>query len=99
MYKLNTSGVTRLADNASIPAAIGNSDYVEYLEWAKTNTAEPQFTAAEILANTKRDTNALINAQLASANLLIIDALVDNDGQKIAAHKVAQALLRAGLIV
>ena len=33
--------VYRLSDGASIPFDPDNTDYQEYLEWAKTNTAEP----------------------------------------------------------
>ena len=32
--------IIRLSDNASIPKDEANIDYQEYLEWAKTNTAE-----------------------------------------------------------
>ena len=32
--------VIRKADNAYIPFDEANTDYQEYLEWAKTNTAE-----------------------------------------------------------
>jgi uncharacterized short protein YbdD (DUF466 family) len=32
--------ILRKADNALIPMVVGNRDYDEYLEWAKTNTAE-----------------------------------------------------------
>ena len=31
----------RTADDRFIPIAEDNTDYQEYLEWAKTNTAEP----------------------------------------------------------
>ncbi len=42
MYKLNTSGITRLADNASIPADLANTDYAAYLLWlAEGNTPIP----------------------------------------------------------
>jgi len=34
------TSVMRLSDEASIPFDEGNTDYQEYLEWAKTNTAE-----------------------------------------------------------
>ena len=43
MYKLNQNStqITRLSDNASIPADSANSDYAEYLEWLEEgNTAE-----------------------------------------------------------
>jgi len=41
-YKLNTSGVTRIADGASIPADPANTDYAEYLLWlSEGNTPEP----------------------------------------------------------
>ena len=32
--------IKRKSDNASIPIDEANTDYQEYLEWAKTNTAE-----------------------------------------------------------
>jgi len=42
MYKLNTSGITRLANNASIPNDPANTDYAAYLLWlSKGNTPEP----------------------------------------------------------
>jgi len=34
------TSVMRLSDEASIPFDEANTDYQEYLEWAKTNTAE-----------------------------------------------------------
>jgi len=34
MYKLtNSTSITRLSDNASIPAAPANTDYANYLQW------------------------------------------------------------------
>ena len=33
--------VRRTTDNAQIPFDEGNIDYQEYLEWSKTNTADP----------------------------------------------------------
>ena len=43
MYKLTTStSITRLADNASIPADPANTDYAAYLIWlSEGNTPEP----------------------------------------------------------
>ena len=42
MYKLNIQGVTRISDNASIPADIQNTDYAEYLQWlSEGNTPDP----------------------------------------------------------
>jgi hypothetical protein len=42
-YKLTTStSITRLSDNASIPADEANTDYVAYLQWlSEGNTPEP----------------------------------------------------------
>ena len=37
---LITDKVLRLSDNAGIPFDDNNTDYQEYLEWAKTNTTE-----------------------------------------------------------
>ena len=47
IYKLVNNPITgelvniRTADDRFIPIAEDNADYQEYLEWAKTNTAEP----------------------------------------------------------
>ena len=43
MYKLNQNStqITRLSDNASIPADQQNTDYADYLQWLEEgNTAE-----------------------------------------------------------
>jgi len=39
---LITDKVLRLSDNAVIPFDDNNTDYQEYLEWAKTNTTETE---------------------------------------------------------
>jgi hypothetical protein len=38
---VRTDCILRKSDNALIPFDEGNIDYQEYLEWAKTNTADP----------------------------------------------------------
>lgn len=35
------TGVLRLEDNVFIPIATDNKDYLDYVEWAKTNTTQP----------------------------------------------------------
>ncbi len=62
-----------------------------YLD-AKTTKTYVQ-TPAEV----KAAANAPILAQMAAADLQIIRALVEGDAARIAAHKTAQALLRAEL--
>ena len=34
------TGVLRIEDNAFIPVATDNKDYLDYVEWAKTNTTQ-----------------------------------------------------------
>ena len=44
MYKINqnSTSITRLADGASIPADMGNTDYVAFLNWLSAgNAPEP----------------------------------------------------------
>jgi hypothetical protein len=38
--EIDTKMILRKEDNAFIPFNEANTDYQEYLEWAKTNTAE-----------------------------------------------------------
>jgi len=70
MYKLTKhTGITRLADNASIPNDPANTDYAEYLEWlAAGNTPTP----ADPIAN-PRITE--IKARLARIDIESIRAL------------------------
>lgn len=64
MYKLtNTSAILRLSDNASIPADASNTDYADYLKWAKTNTPTPADVPSA--------------ASIKAANIKKIDADVD----------------------
>ena len=41
MGDVHSSLILRKEDNAYIPFDEANTDYQEYLEWAKTNTADP----------------------------------------------------------
>lgn len=47
-YKLTNSEVQNTETGEFIPNAPGNIDWREYLVWAETNTADPQYTAQEI---------------------------------------------------
>lgn len=52
MYKLNSSGsIVRIADGATIPEDLGNSDYRDYLDWtASGNVAKMEMpTVAETI--------------------------------------------------
>tara|TARA_R110000851_G_scaffold208630_1_gene361098 strand:- start:918 stop:1220 length:303 start_codon:yes stop_codon:yes gene_type:complete len=58
MYKLNKDVVRRLSDNAAIPNADGNADWVIYQEWKGAgNTSEPEFTEAQIADNAQQKVN------------------------------------------
>ena len=66
--------------------ADNHPDLVEYLN--------PTPTPAQV----KDKANAPILAQMAAANLAIISALTEGDTPRLAAHRAAQALLRAQLL-
>ena len=92
-YKLLKQGVRRIVDGASIPQNPENTDWQQYQKWlAASNTPQPADlpTAGEL--------NAPILAQLAAADIRAIRALADGDSARIAAHRTAQALLRAKLV-
>ena len=84
MYKLNQfTSITRLSDNASIPADEANTDYVAYLVWlSEGNTPEP----ADIPpAPTYQELRAAAYPPL----LDLIDGLVKDDAAQIQAYKDA----------
>lgn len=65
MYQLTLNGVVRLSDNAHIPQAEGNRDWVEYQQWvAEGNEPEPMPAIALNDARAKRleDNNASYEA-------------------------------------
>ncbi len=83
-YKLTAStSITRLSDNASIPADEANTDYAAYLVWlSEGNTPEP----ADIpLAPTYQELRAAAYPPL----LDLIDGLVKDDAAQIQAYKDA----------
>ena len=56
-------------DNMSVPNSPSNRDCQDVLQWiAEGNTPTPQFTDAEIAANTQAETNATSLAYLASTD-------------------------------
>ena len=80
MYKLtNSNSVIRLDDNATIPNDTANTDYVKYLEWAKTNTA----AAADL--PTTAQINATFMAELLDIDLKSIRSLREGDIVKLKA--------------
>ena len=83
-YKLTTAtSITRLSDNASIPADEQNTDYAAYLQWiSEGNTPEP----ADIPpAPTYQELRAAAYPPL----LDLIDGLVKDDAAQIQAYKDA----------
>jgi len=58
MYKLtDNTNITRLVDNANIPADPANSDYAEYLEWVEEGNTPDAYVAPEKSWQEKRQTN------------------------------------------
>jgi hypothetical protein len=55
-----------------VPAFLDNADYVKVVEWiAEGNTPTPEFTDAEIAANTQAELNVTSRAYLASTDWYI----------------------------
>ncbi len=78
MYKLthNSDTVTRLADNAFIPADNGNRDYREYQEWLEAgNTPEPADQPAPV--NPLDAAEAHIAAHFSTPRLLQMKVWLD----------------------
>lgn len=71
MYRLtDTNLILRIADNAFIPADLGNSDYKEFIKWtAEGNTPTP----ADL--PTKAEENAPLISKLADIDLKSIRAI------------------------
>lgn len=77
MFKLTKhTSITRLSDNASIPADPANRDYQDYLTWvALGNTATPAQTPAEITAEAIATTNAIAKAELLAIDLASVRSI------------------------
>jgi hypothetical protein len=59
----------RVNGNMCVPVSLDNADYVKVLEWiAEGNTPAPEFTDAEIAANTQAELNVTSRAYLASTD-------------------------------
>ena len=74
MYKLNIQGVTRISDNASIPADIQNTDYAEYLQWlSEGNTPDPYVAPPPTIPSSVTRLQALLALE-AGGYLATVDA-------------------------
>ena len=59
----------RVNGNMCVPVSLDNADYVLVAEWiAEGNTPAPEFTDAEIAANTQAELNVTSRAYLASTD-------------------------------
>ena len=68
----NNEGDFRVNGTMIVPPSTDNADYVFVQEWiAAGNTPDPQYTDAEIAANTQAETNATSRAYLASTDWYI----------------------------
>ena len=93
-YKLTPGGsVTRLSDNASIPADPANVDYAAFLAWQEAggvpDPVDPP-SAAEI--------NAPIYAKLDELDRKSIRALREGDAARVAQIEAQASALRATLV-
>jgi hypothetical protein len=62
----------RVNGNMCVPPSLDNADYVKVVAWiAEGNTPAPQFTDAEIAANTQAELNATSQAYLDSTDWYI----------------------------
>ena len=68
----NNKGDFRVNGTMVVPPSTDNADYVFVQEWiAAGNTPAPQYTDAEIAANTQAETNATSQAYLDSTDWYI----------------------------
>ena len=62
----------RVNGNMIVPPSLDNADYVKVVAWiAEGNTPAPEFTDAEIAANTQAELNVTSRAYLASTDWYI----------------------------
>ena len=74
MYRLNIQGVTRISDNASIPADLQNTDYAEYLQWlSEGNTPDPYVAPPPTISSSVTRLQALLALE-AGGYLATVDA-------------------------